>query len=66
MKKKQVQPKKIEVNEKMSTPSVVYSDNLDPMLDVYLCVCMCMCAHKIRIRITPIYLNPPPVKVITN
>ena len=34
--------KGIEVNEKMSTHSVVHSDNFYPMLYVYLCVCVCI------------------------
>ena len=35
--------KEIEVNTKMSTNYVVYSDKLYPMFDVYLCVCVCIC-----------------------
>ena len=54
----------------MSTHSVVNSDNLYPMSDVYIYVCECACVwcekeknshtHKSLSCSAPIFLNPPP------
>ena len=52
MKNNKFNKKETEVNTKMSTQSILYSDKLYPMFDVYLCVCVCMCVGRKREKIT--------------
>ena len=69
MKNNKFNKKEIKVNAKISTHSVVYSDNLYPMFYVKLSVCVCMClrinreniyTHTRVLVVVPPFTSPPP------